>query len=240
MGRLDEVKATINQGLERKLDTPSFHFVLYEVAFLQSDTPTMTRELAVLAGSSPEMAASASGLHAESEAYVGHREKARGLYRSTVEAYESMGKKESAAAVMAAQAFMEGEMDDSSAARQDATAALAINASFAIKGNAAYAFARAGDAARAESLAAELNKERPADTFANVYTLPVIRAAVELDRNNADKAVEILQPVTAYDLANGRRLLSAYERGRAYLLLHRGNEAAAEFQKVLGTIPASW
>jgi tetratricopeptide (TPR) repeat protein len=28
-------------------------------------------------------------------------------------------------------------------------------------------------------------------------------------------------------------MLSAYERGQAYLLLHRSNEAAAEFQKLL-------
>jgi serine/threonine protein kinase len=233
MDRIDEVKATINQCQQRKLDTPLFHFVLYQVAFLQNDAPTMTRELSAYASSAPEIAASASSLQAESEAYLGHREKARGLYRTAVEAYQGLGKKESAAAVVAAEAFMEAEVDDSSAARQDATAALAIASSFALKGDAAYAFARAGDTARAESLAAEMSKDRPTDTFANVYVLPTVRAAVELDRNNAAKAVEILQPVTAYDLAGTRKLLSAYERGRAYLLLHRGPDAAAEFQKVL-------
>jgi tetratricopeptide (TPR) repeat protein len=54
-----------------------------------------------------------------------------------------------------------------------------------------------------------------------------------LDRDNAGKAVEILQPVLPYDLANGKRLNAAYERGEAYLMLHKGNEAAAEFQKIL-------
>jgi eukaryotic-like serine/threonine-protein kinase len=233
MGRYDEARATINQALERKLDVPNFHLVLAQLAFLQNDTPTVTRELAAYAGSSPELAASAFGLQADLEAYAGHREKARKLYGTAVEAYKSMGKNESAASVMAGQAFMESQMDDSSAGRQDAAAALAIDSSFSIKSDAAYAFARAGDTAHAESLAAELSKERPNDTSANAYTLPVIRAAIELDRNNGDKAVELLQPVTVYDLANSRRLLSAYERGRAYLLLHRGNDAALEFQKIL-------
>jgi tetratricopeptide (TPR) repeat protein len=67
----------------------------------------------------------------------------------------------------------------------------------------------------------------------NFYDLPTIRAAIELDRNNAGKAVEILQPVLPYDLANGKRLNAVYVRGDAYLLLRKGNEAAGEFQKIL-------
>jgi len=66
-----------------------------------------------------------------------------------------------------------------------------------------------------------------------MIVLPTIRGAAELGRNNPGKAVEILQPVVPYDLALFGRVLSAYGRGRAYLLLHKGNEAAAEFQKVL-------
>jgi eukaryotic-like serine/threonine-protein kinase len=54
-----------------------------------------------------------------------------------------------------------------------------------------------------------------------------------MDRNNPGKAIEILEPILPYDLSYPRRIRSAYERGRAYLLLHKGNEAAVEFQKVL-------
>ena len=87
-------------------------------------------------------------------------------------------------------------------------------------------------AARAESLANEIVKERPSDTLANVYDLPTIRAVIEMNRNNPGKAIETLEPVIPYDLANLERgLSSVYERGQAYLLLHKGSEAAAEFQK---------
>jgi tetratricopeptide (TPR) repeat protein len=93
--------------------------------------------------------------------------------------------------------------------------------------------ARAGDLAGSESLCAELVKERPSDTMVNRVDVPNARAAVELNRNNPAKALEILEPVRPYDVARIPRMLSAYERGEAYLALRRGKEAAAEFQKVL-------
>ena len=67
----------------------------------------------------------------------------------------------------------------------------------------------------------------------NSFDLPVIRATIEIGRNNPAKAVEILQPVTPFDLAQPEGLLGTYQRGRAYLALHKGSEAAAEFQKIV-------
>ncbi len=70
----------------------------------------------------------------------------------------------------------------------------------------------------------------------NAYWLPTIRARIEIQRNNPSKAVELLQAASPYDLANpppgvGGVLHPVYERGQAYLLLHQGEQAAAEFQK---------
>jgi serine/threonine protein kinase/Flp pilus assembly protein TadD len=232
-GRYDEAKATISEGMARKLDVPFFHRVLYLVAFLQNDQAAMAHELSVISGNSPEMVEFADSLAAETDAYYGRGGKARELNQRSIATLESTGKKESAATSLARQAWTEAEVNDTAGARKDAAAALAIDSSYVVKSVAALAFARAGDSARAESLAGEIAKERPSNTVANVYLLPTIRAAVELNRNNPGKALEILQPVQAYDLSNVRGMLSAYERGQAYLLLHRSNEAAAEFQKLL-------
>jgi len=233
LGRLDEAKATINEALAKKMDVAFFHLTLYQVAFLQNDPSGMARELSAISSSSPEMAALSLNVAAGTEAYFGRLEKARALVQRAVASQEGMGGKERAAAAMAAGAVVEAQVDNAAAARKDAAAALALDSSFRTKAAVAYAFARAGDAARAESLAGEIAKERPSDTLANVYVLPTVRAAVELNRNNPGKAIEILQPVIPYDLANLRGLSSVYERGRAYLPLHQGNEAAAEFQKIL-------
>jgi len=234
MGRYDEAKATLNEAMARKLDVPFFHRVLYLVAFLQNDSAAMAHEISVFSNSSPEFAATANSLAAGTEAYYGHVEKARALNQRAIAALESMGKKESAANALATQALAEAELDDGAAARKDAAAALALDSAYLLKLEAASAFALAGDTARAESLAGELRKEHPSDTFANVYWLPTVHAAVELNRNSPGKALEILQPVQPYDLSNmPLRMLAPYERGQALLLLHRGNEAAAEFQKLL-------
>ena len=232
-GRYDEAKATINDGMARKVDVPLFHRVLYLVAFAQNDPSAMSRELSAVSNGSPEMTTFANSLAAATEAYYGHLEKARALNQRAIAAAESVGKKESAANAMAQQARTEAELNDTAAARRDAAAALALDSSYIVKSEVALAFARAGDSGRAETLVGELAKERPSDTFANLFWHPLIRAAVELNRNNPGRAVEILQPVLAYDLANTRALSSAYERGQAYLLLHHGQEAAAEFQKLL-------
>ncbi|MGA7916206.1 MAG: hypothetical protein WCA00_13280, partial [Candidatus Acidiferrales bacterium] len=83
------------------------------------------------------------------------------------------------------------------------------------------------------SIAAELAKNYPANTLLNGFDLPTIRATIEIAHNNPAKAIELLQPVEQYDLANVRAMLSTYTRGRAYLALHKGPEAAAEFQKII-------
>ncbi len=233
LGRLDEAKATVNQAMAQKLDVPSFHFILYRVAFLQNDSSAMAHELSVLSSASPDSAAVASFVAAETEAYFGHLEKAREMFQRGVVASQALGKKEGAAGIMTSRASIEAQAGDSAAARKDVDSALAIDSSLRIKTQAAYALALAGDASRAEWLAAEVAKQRPADTLANGYDLPVIRAAIESNRNNPGKAVEILQIALPYDLGNGRSLRSAYERGQAYLLLHKAGEAAGEFQKLL-------
>jgi serine/threonine protein kinase/tetratricopeptide (TPR) repeat protein len=233
LGRLDEAKATINDALAKKLDLPLFHLTLYQVAFLQNDPAAVARELSVMSSSSPEMAALSLNIAAGTEAYFGRLEKARALVQRAVASQQGVGGKDRAAAAMIEQARAEARVGDTAAARKDTAAAMGLDPSFLIKGAAAHVFAQTGDAARAESLAGEIVKERPSDTLANVYALPTIRAALELNRNNPEKAIELLQPVIPYDLANLRGLSSAYDRGQAYLLLHQGKEAAAEFQKIL-------
>jgi eukaryotic-like serine/threonine-protein kinase len=233
LGRFDQAKAILNDALTRKLDVPNFHRVLYLIAFAQNDQPAAVHELSILSNSAPDVAAVALALAAPSEAYFGHLAKARALSQRAIADAESLGKKESAGYALASLAGIEAEVEDSAGARKDATAALSIDSSIRTKSEVAYAFARAGDSVHAESLIGEMAKERPSDTVGNMIVLPTIRASAELGRNNPGKAVEILQPVVPYDLALFGRVLSAYGRGRAYLLLHKGNEAAAEFQKVL-------
>src|SRR5207247_10831124 len=60
--------------------------------------------------------------------------------------------------------------------------------------------------------------------------LPAVGAAVELRRAPAAQAIEQLQTASRY--APVAAFWPPYLRGRAYLTLGRGGEAAAEFQKI--------
>jgi len=234
LGRFDEAKATIDQALAAKLDVPNLHRLLYFMAFVQNDSSAMDRELSMVASKGPESAAYSMALAAETEAYFGRMEKARGLTERARSAYLALHQDDPAAVWLAGLAAIEAEVGDETDARRDATAALGNNsASLRARTDAAYALARTGDAARAEAIVAELAKQNPSNTMVNSFDLPVIRATLEIGRNNPAKAVELLQPVIPYDLGSGRWMRSTYTRGNAYLALHKGSEAAAEFQKIV-------
>lgn len=103
-----------------------------------------------------------------------------------------------------------------------------------VKVAAAPALARAGDTAAAEKLAAELDKQFPVDTLVHTYWLPTIRAAVALERKDPSRAVELLKVTSAIELSQVNAFLCpVYLRGEAYLMLHDGKAAAAEFQKFI-------
>jgi predicted Zn-dependent protease len=91
---------------------------------------------------------------------------------------------------------------------------------------------------RQEKLAAELDKAFPLDTLVQRYWLPTIRAAVALQRKEPDQAVELLEMTSPFELGLPTNLTilmcPIYLRGEAYLMLHDGSAAAAEFQKFIG------
>ena len=109
-----------------------------------------------------------------------------------------------------------------------------------VKVLASLALARSGESNRSAKIADDLGKSFPQNTVINRYWLPTIRAAIEIDRGNAAKAIEMLRAAIPYELGypnpeaeGGRYLYPIYVRAQAYFLMHRYHESAAEFQKIL-------
>ena len=126
--------------------------------------------------------------------------------------------------------------------KRNATAALAVSNARDVQYAAGLALALSGDASRSQSLADDLEKRFPEDTFAKFTYVPVLRALSALERGKPTDSVERLHIALPYELAvNGLNfnhfylggLHSAYVRGEALLAAHRYAEAAAEFQKIL-------
>ena len=122
-------------------------------------------------------------------------------------------------------------------ARQAAEQALSVSPNSTNKRLAALILARAGAVDEAESIAQSLDQEFPLNTLLQNFELPAIRAAIEVQKGQAMRAIELLQPALPHDFAmpydQFEMLYPAYLRGLAYLQLGRGREAAAEFQKMV-------
>ena len=99
-------------------------------------------------------------------------------------------------------ALREAEIGNAAQARNVIAAALALAATRGVRILAAVALARAGDSERSQKLADELQKQNPLSTTINGYWLPTIRAAIEINRQNPEKAIEILQTAAPYELGN--------------------------------------
>ena len=93
-------------------------------------------------------------------------------------------------------------------------------------------------ATRANTIVGELEKSYPSQTVLKVYWLPTIRAAIDLNANNAAQSLMQLEAAAPYELGEPPQfqlgtLYPAYLRGEAQLMAHNGAAAATEFQKVL-------
>jgi eukaryotic-like serine/threonine-protein kinase len=189
---------------------------------------------------------------ADTEAYHGRFTKAREFTARAIDSARHDDRLEAAATYQAASALREAEAGNVEGARREAAAALGLVPGRMVQTLAALALARAGDTARAETLADNLHKQAPLDTLLNRYWLPTVHAACKLQpmqplgpgsisgAGGGARAVELLVPVTPYELGLPTlfgvlnvSLYPAYVRGEAYLAAHQGAEAAAEFQKVL-------
>jgi eukaryotic-like serine/threonine-protein kinase len=78
----------------------------------------------------------------------------------------------------------------------------------------------------------------PLNTMAQSYWLPSIRAAMELNRKQPDKAIALLQMTSPLDLGQAPPfelgpMYPVYLRGEALLMKKHGKEAAEEFQKII-------
>jgi tetratricopeptide (TPR) repeat protein len=142
---------------------------------------------------------------------------------------------ETAAGWKANAALREAEVGNKVQARAIASDALEMSRGRDVELQIALALARAGQSAQAEQIAAKLDTEYPRSTMVQNYWLPTIRAAIELQNKNANKAIELLEETIPYELGEGLQghMYPTYLRGEAYLMLGRGDQAAGEFQKIL-------
>src|ERR1700757_2398266 len=137
-------------------------------------------------------------------------------------------------------ALREAEFGNFVVARQQVAAALRIASTRDVRVLAALSLARTGEATTAQAIADSLAAQFPANVVINRYWLPTIRAAIEIDRGNPGRAVDLLGAAAPYEMgypnpqiAVGGLLYPAYIRGLALLQLKDKGGAEREFQKIV-------
>ena len=238
--RFDQARQIIQQAQAQKLDDPVLHNALYALAFLHADSQAMAEQQTWLVGQ-PEVENLGFSLASDTEGYAGHVGKARDLTKRAVDSAIHADSKESGAIWLENAALREAAMGNAANAKQSAAEGLKLApTSQGVQVEAALAFAMAGDAPRAESLAQAQNKHSPLDTQVHSLWLPAIRIQLAVNRKN--RADTLNDSPTTTDpiqfgqisfVANISCLYPTYVRGEAFLVAGQGKQAAAEFQKII-------
>ncbi|PYT07821.1 MAG: hypothetical protein DMF60_06295 [Acidobacteria bacterium] len=231
LNRYDEAKAVIEQAMARGLEPPYSRYILYSIAFLAGDTAAMQQQIERTAGTPTESGMLAT--QAVTATFSGQLGVARELSSRAIDLAERRGLKEGAAQYSAGHALWEAAFGNCRGAKDTAARTLAISRGGVALSWSALALALCGEANQARSLVDEMVRRFPQDTYFKSFWLPMIDAAIEINRNNCAGAVQALQLASRGEMGTSTALWPAYIRGLAYLGQHAGNEAKVEFQKIL-------
>ncbi len=207
-------KRRSGKALQRKLLETDYLLRLYELAFIEGDRVEMQRQVDAMSGRSEEYAA--LDWQTGAAAFAGkwrqaQNSRAKRLTWPRVEMHEAAWR------YRTDQALHGALFGDCQLSRANVTQALKLERGRATLPRAALALALCGEANQVKPLIDELTKRYPQDTMINSTWLPVIRAALELQRGNAKQAIEELHQRIA--LPARRRIRPQYLRGQALLQL---------------------
>jgi eukaryotic-like serine/threonine-protein kinase len=240
LDRYDDARAVLRQAAERKLDFIGARRLSYLLAFVQGETATMERELAQSVG--PRETNSAFGWQAHTSAFGGHATAAHEQFRLGIRLSLQGRFNEVAGQLTLEDAENHALVGECSLARDEAESGLALSRDNGTLERASRVFALCDAAPMATAITTELAKRFPEATLTTRVALPITAAILASERGQPAQAVQILEGVRQYDHAPSAEFWPAYQRGRVYLQLRDGSNAAANFKAIIdhrGEVPAS-
>jgi tetratricopeptide (TPR) repeat protein len=243
-GRIGEAEQAIGEAISHAPDSPVALLIPYHLAFLNHDVTGMDR-LAAQARGKPIAGELLTHLQGLASAHAGRLQASRRFARDAIELATAAGKNERMAVWETGLSLWEALYGNAAAAKRSATHVLEIAKGRHVTYGSALALAISGDRSRAQTIADDLAKRYPEDTSVQFSYLPSLRAWFALGANDPSRAIEVLRPATTYEFAQPGitfqgagggfygAMFPTYLRGQAYLALHQGTQAAAEFQKIV-------
>jgi len=231
LGRYDESLAVLDRASKQlKLDSEPLHTFTYHNAFIRGDAATMKQEIDLMSGT--PNAYVALNWQTNSSYFAGQSRLVQDFSHRAIDLAAHNNAKEVAAQYSAEAALYASIFGQCVQTKSAVAQALSFEHDQISLTRSGLALALCGDVGQAQSLVDELVKQYPQFTTVNGIWLPAIRAALELDRGNAAKAVTELEPTSRYEAAG--EYWPQYLRAQADLKLGKGAEAAIEYQKIVG------
>jgi DNA-binding winged helix-turn-helix (wHTH) protein/tetratricopeptide (TPR) repeat protein len=219
--RLQEARQVAEKVRALGIDGSRIHQRFLELAYVEGDQESISREIQWFAGKPEEYLS--FGLQAADRNVHGQPHESHELYQRAAETALRQGFR------YVADEFEEADV------RADA---LSGNCQTVRRlGHPALALAICGEVAEAEKLAAESSRQFPNGTIWNAVQLREIQAMIALNRGQPEESLELLASASPYERSY---IEAVYLRGLAYLRMHKGAEAAAEFQRIVDHKGASW
>ena len=242
----DETRKLTQEALARGMDRAEFHVNLYVLAFLAGNSAEMSEQMRWFAGNA-DTEDQRFSLDAYTQGFSGQLARARDLIAQAVASCIRSDDKESAAHYLADAAVEEAGYGNFTEAERQASAALKLaGANPGVSIEAALAFAMAGNASRAQSLAQDANKRFPLGTQMQKVWLPTIQTQLALNSKDPARALSVLPTASPIEFGltpfsnSITCLYSTYLRGNAYLANGNGADAAAEFNKIIDHSGVVW
>jgi serine/threonine protein kinase/tetratricopeptide (TPR) repeat protein len=233
LGRIEEAQQTARELQRINPESASAHFSNYIFAFFRRDQAAMDREVQWSKGKPEEPHIISTA--AATAMYFGKLKQSEELRERAFDMLKGLKRDENASnelLALASSFLMVGKCEQ---AKDRAKASLSQFRSQLGLPGAALIFALCNEVSNAESLLEESRAANPKNTIISMIVTPMTQAGIEKGRGNTPEAIQLLESIRSYDHGRVTGLGANYLRGNLYLEQRMGNEAAAEFKKIINS-----
>jgi eukaryotic-like serine/threonine-protein kinase len=226
LNRRQEARAVYEEAKNHHIEGGEVERQHFWIAFLEGDTAEMAKSAASVS-SFPGYERKMLLEESSNASYVGRYRVAREAFQRAVDAALREKNPKAAGGLESYMGVREALAGNLTEARRHAAAAMKLGEEPAL------ALALSGDTAQATTVMERLASQTLPGSYDAKMVLPELQGAIELQQGNATLALELFEPLAPYDEGWADRDMAGYLRGEAYLQRHRGQAAAAQFQKIL-------
>jgi eukaryotic-like serine/threonine-protein kinase len=230
-GRFDEAEQAVAELAKVNPDNPSLILNRFILAFLRGDQAGMDAQANLVKGKPEE--ADRMSLQSAVASYYGKLTESERLVVKARDLFKQQQRNENAAQVTLGLAARQAGIGRCQQAKQNINVGLGLYRGRIGLSQAGIAAALCNDTVQAQSLMNELLKNYPSDTPVVFVSVPLMKAQLELNRQNGAAALEILETTRKCDFGLFAGVGPSFLRGLAYLQQKKGKEAIGEFESVM-------